>query len=813
MQREWLWAALVSAGLLAACGGSGGDEPTPAPANPGSSGLSVQMSGTAAKGLMANADVTAHAVRADGTVDSAVLASTTTDANGRYTLSFQGVQAQPYVIKVTAKAGTMHFDEVANDWKPLPAGFTLRSVFVPSGSGTVSTSMNVTPFSEMAVAAAAKAQGGLNGANVAQARSNVVQLLGFDPTAVDVKTIGAATTVEQQKLGVLLTAVSQLAHDGALGCVTGSDAEKTRCVVEALGAASSTGTLKLTQGSTDVSAALARAARAVLASPQLNPGGKVPDVVLANVLAKLNCSGSSCAPADAGTVPPANPTGPAIAAAKQLFNSLRSDWRELFASGNATNPSAFEVQASRFEESMRGVQAPVEMLVKDAGVILMGIDLYNDFKAGRTTQPWRGRAAGAFVDNFASGYYGYYSPSAGYNAVSCQLTQDSAGATVASTAANANFISCRASYYVGPSSFTPSYAYADFAHGFTLTPASTAGQFAYQSRSRYRPLGAPSSTTMPGTALYGGNVSTTADAQGRVTGFSITGELPGAFASGGTTLVNTSHRWNLSGTRSLASTQAVTDSLSGEVVARNADGSTQSTLQIKSGSVTQLPVARDAADNIVAPGSSAAVAAAGTEVGAATLNVVWATPGAEFEGRVAATEPAWDKSQTLLAPTRLEIAGALRTVNGASKTEFFAGSFTLGLAGLAAYDQRQPHGADNFVTLTGSLQGKATAPSRPQLELGVATSVQSHLRVPSVVVVDYRSVVNGKPKLAVSVSASRNDAGALVLNLSEATAGLAMSVTENDATADLKLNNGSVIGRLERNGRMTYVDGSFESLY
>ena len=122
-------------------------------------------------------------------------------------------------------------------------------------------------------------------------------------------------------------------------------------------------------------------------------------------------------------------------------------------------------------------------------------------------------------------------------------------------------------------------------------------------------------------------------------------------------------------------------------------------------------------------------------------------------------------------------------------------------------------GADNFVTLTGSLQGKATAQSRPQLELGVATSVQSHLRVPSVVVVDYRSVVNGKPKLAVSVSASRNDAGALVLNLSEATAGLAMSVTENDATADLKLNNGSVIGRLERNGRMTYVDGSFESLY
>ena len=114
MQQRALWAAMLSAGLLAACGGGGDESPTTTtPPVTSTDSASVSLSGTAAKGLMANADVTAHAVHADGTVATAALAATTTDAQGRYTLSFSATKGQPHVVKVTANANTTHLDEVS----------------------------------------------------------------------------------------------------------------------------------------------------------------------------------------------------------------------------------------------------------------------------------------------------------------------------------------------------------------------------------------------------------------------------------------------------------------------------------------------------------------------------------------------------------------------------------------------------------------------------------------------------------------------------------------------------------------------------
>lgn len=816
MQRRWLWIAMASAGLLSACGGSGGGDSTAETGGPGPlpvSQVSVAMSGTAAKGLMANADVTAHAINADGTVSSEVLARATTDAQGRYSLSFQGTQAQPYVIKVTANGNTTHLDEVTG-LQPLPEGFSMRSVFVPNSTGTVTTSISITPFSEMVVAAAVKA-GGLSGDNVTKARTTVQDLLGFDPTTVDVKSTGdAAATPEQQKLAILLTAVSQMAKDGTLGCGSkGSGGQVAQCVVQELANAASTTTLSLGT----VSGTLASAVATVLRDDTLR--GQVAPTLLTALQSNLGCTDASCVPVAPTT--PSTPTDvvtPAITAAKGLFDNVRSDWRELFGSGRITDPTAaFQTQASKFEQSMRGVQAPVEMVTKDLGVLLMGIDLFNDYKAGRTNVPTRGRASGGFTnDTFMS---------SGYNAVGCTLVQDANGTTTATSAANANFISCRASYYTGPS-YAPGatvQTLLDWAHGFTLTPsATTVGTFTYSSRARYRPvapgmngqvLNAGPSVTLPGTQHYDGAITTTTDSSDHVTGFTATGDLPGAFSMEGTTLVSKSHSWNLSGTRSIAAANNSTSSLSGTVVAKNGDDSTQSTLQIKSASLTEIPVARDALDRIVHPDSPAAVASAGGEIATGAFNVVWATPGAEFEGSVAASESSWDKSFTLHAPTKVEIAGALRTVDGSAKSEFFSGKLTLSAAGLAQYDARLPDASDNFVTVSASLQGMATAPNRPQLELTAATSMKTSEKEPSLVTVAYRSLVNGTPKMAVNMTASRNAAGAAVLSLSEAASNLSMTVTEGDNSADLLLGGNTVIGKLDRRGVMTYADGSFESLY
>lgn len=805
MQRRWLWIAMASAGLLSACGGGGGGDSTAETGGPGPvPQVNVSMSGTAAKGLMANADVTAHAINADGTVATEALARTTTDAQGHYTLSFKAAQVQPYVIKVTANDKTTHLDEVTGVAQPLPAGFVLRSLFVPTGTGDVTTSVSVTPFSEMAVAAAAKASGGLSNANVAQARANVAQLLGFDPATVEPKSLkDDKATPDQQRLAVMLSAVSQLAHDGALGCDSGAAAAKTQCVVDKLNQAASTSTLELKVGSVNVSGALAAAATTVLANPQINVA-KVSDVVVANVMSKLACTGSNCTPAAANTPLPSDTTGPAIAAANSLFTNIRSDWRELFASGSPTDPSAFEAQASKFEQSMRSVQAPVEMVGKDLGVLLMGVDLYNDFKAGRSAAPVRARAAGAFVvDNYAS---------SNYNAVSCQLTQDRSGSLVATAPANANFISCRASYYVSPvpGSSVPT----DWAHGFTLEPsAMEAGKFAYTTRARYRSFNAPSSTTMPGTSLYSGNLSTTADSQGHVTAFSVAGDLPGAFAMGGNTLVSTFNSWSLSGSRAISGANASTSTLSGQVMAKGEGGSVLGTLTINSASLTEVPVSRDASGNIVAPGSATAVATAGGEISGGAFDVLWTTPSAEFQGKLALTEAGWDKSQTLLAPTKLEISGALRTVDSGTKTEFFAGKLTLSASGLAQYDDRLPSSSNNYVSIDATLQGAVTAPNRPQLELTVGTSMKTSEKKPALVTVAYRSLVNGTPKTAVNLTASRNAAGVVVLSLNEAASNLSMSVTEGAATADLLVGGSTVVGRLTtKDYLLTFVDGSFVSL-
>ena len=134
--RKTLFVAMASAGLLSACGGGGGsDAATPVTPTPSSTSATVALSGTAAKGLMANADVGVYAVNADGSVAATPLQTTTTDAQGKYSLSFTGTKDQPYVVRVSANANTTHADEVTGTAQPLPVGFQMRSLVVPTATG------------------------------------------------------------------------------------------------------------------------------------------------------------------------------------------------------------------------------------------------------------------------------------------------------------------------------------------------------------------------------------------------------------------------------------------------------------------------------------------------------------------------------------------------------------------------------------------------------------------------------------------------------------------------------------------------------
>lgn len=795
MKIRALWTAMAAAGLLTACGGGGGDGATaPTPT------ASVSLSGVAAKGLMANARVEAIAVRDDGTLGD-VLASGSTDANGQYTLGFTATRGKPYVIRVTAQAGTTHRDEVTGTDQPLPEGFAMRALFVPVGTGTVTTSASITPFSELAAAAAASASGGITAANAAQAVSTVEQLLGFDPTkVVPTTTADTNASLDQQKLAVLLAAVSKLADDGALGCAGAASAgEKTECVVEALAAGASTTTKKLESGSTDISAALSSAVTTVLADPEL--AGSVDGSFLTEVQQNLACT-TDCAAA-AVTVPGDPTVANAIAAAKALLTQLRSDWATMFARGGVieTSTSTANSEAFKFRQAMSGIQVPAQVMVQDLGALLMGIDLYNDVKAGRDSALSRGRAEGEVPGDL----------SGTLNAVGCTLYQDSATTIAATGAGNANFIGCSANYHAGPVNGVPT----RWRHGFSITPNGD-GSFGYLTRAR-RTSSQENASLSPaaGASPYAGTVTTTLDGAGSIVAFSAAGDLAAAFTGANDSLANDHHSWEISGTRTIAGFKQETSTLSGAIRSWAIDpasgqAAVAGTLSVKPGSQSQeVPVAQDGSKPTVANPATQGMPAA------LTLNLLWATAGAEFEGTLAATDSVWDAQGVALMPTKATLAGVLRNVEAGVARDFISGSFSATVSGFPAFDATLPVSATNTYTVGAQFVGSVTAPNRPKLELTLASSVKAHEDFAPQATLNYKVYANGAatPRTVIAITADRTANGDATFTLSEATSKLSLRLLPDAASADLLYDTTLKIGQLDTaTSVVTFTDNSFVSL-
>lgn len=817
--------ALMGASLLSACGG-GSDSSTTSntPVTPATT-ASVSLSGTAAKGLMANADVKVHPIAADGTVDlteDKVLARTVTGADGKYTLSFSGTKDQPYVVRVSANAGTTHLDEVTGQAQPLPLGFAMRTIVTPEATGTVTTSASITPFSEMAVAAAAKATGGVSAANAAQAVSTVTQLLGFDPIKVAATTATAATSDDEKKLAVMLTAVSQMASSGDLGCTGDDNGSKVKCVVEKLGEAASTTSIKLERSgddsSSNVSAVLGSAVNTVLAKPELV--GTISGSLLTTVAANLACT-TNCAAASTGTTPTVDITATAIAGAKLLFTQLKSDWTALFSRGGATEiaAGAANMQAFKFDQAMRDVHLPARTLVTDAGALLTGIDLFNDFKAGRTTSPNRGRAPGEVANDGMADF-------SGTTAVGCTVYQDSATSVPATSADNANFIGCSARYYVMRTLENGVSVYNEYRHGFTITPNAD-GSFGWQTRARLRRTG-PTGTVLSNAALqldangapiepFTGTVTPTLTGAS-ITAFTMVGDLAGGFGEGSNQLVNHKHTINLSGTRSISEANRfeTTSNLSGTLVAMDSAGATLSTLRVKDSVAKTQPVSRDANGNAVAPTASSAVDTWGGDLSAVTLNLVFTTANAEFEGLLSMPTSSWDKTGTELQPTEARLSGMLRNISNGTVTEFLNGSFVAKTTGFASFDAMAGHSATNSYTRQLSFVGQVTAPGRPLLELslGAEQRMDTSSGTTQSMTMQYRSIVNGTPRLVVNLTGTRDAAtGVNRLRLTEASANLSMAWQRGASSIELVHGSDRLIGSVNaRSGLVTFADGSLVSL-
>jgi hypothetical protein len=809
--------------LVVACGGGGGGGGDNGGGGTEPTSATVSLTGVAAKGLMANADVGVFAVNADGTVATTALATATTDTAGKYALTFTGTQGQPYVVEVSAKVdgSTSEADEVSGTTVALPAGFAMRALLIPATTGAIATSVNVTPFSEMAAAAAAKASGGITAANAAQAMATVKQLVGFDPTVTDVvSTSAAGATADEQKLAVLLTAVSQMANSGALGCAGTGVGQQTRCVVDALGAAASTTTLKLTgAGNTDVSTALNTAINQVLTS---DLAGNVNAATLTAVVANLGCS-TNCAVA--GTTPSNDALASGIAAAKLLFGQMKADWMNMFSGDGITSVSqgAANAQAFKFSQAVGDMRQPFNTMLQDTVTLLTGVDLYNQYTAGTRTSNTETDGIGNVPSNDPRAF-------AGLGTTGCALYTDDTTSVLASAPADAKVIGCSSYYYAERSTIPGGIRNAIYRHGMLITP-NPDGSFGWQMRARRTVNDCTPTCVRTANDSLQFDVSgqprsftgTLAQAltQGQVTTWALGGDFPAGFVSRGSTLADDHSTITLNVARTIDAASGDTTDASisaGSFISKDSSGAALATLSVKHGHIGSIAVGFDRGGNVVAPDSPNKVSS-GYILGPFEFDLTYATPGASIEGVVSASDLVWDKSKTSTIPTKESFSGTLTTIDPVSgaRTDFLTGTLSGSATGFASFDATQPLSASNTFTQALTFVGTVTAPNRPVLEVTLSGSAQptdsGFLPLPATL--QYRALVNGQPRTVVNFTASPASATNPDLtrfSFSEAASGLTAAWQDTDTQVKL-MKDTLEIGTLDLGTRViTFKDGSVMSL-
>lgn len=473
--RSLNWArTAVGAGVLAvlaACGGGGSGSSS----SGGGAPTTVAVSGVASKGLMRNALVRAFAVGSSGQPGDTVLASTRTSlTDGTYEL--RGLPpGQVVMVQVTADADTQIDDEATGSvlTGSAVAGLTLRAATVTDSSGT--TAVQVTPFSEMAVAIASSNSSGLTSSTVAAANAQVVLFLGGNDVLRERPEFDAETKAPKNAAAAALAAVSRLARDGGLGCGTAmaQPTQTTRRVVAADGPSPSEQAdavkcvvAQLSQRGTD-DASVASSLEAQRSAVTSDPGYSGPAVPPVAVQARI----------EPGTV--STTVAGYIRDAKTLVSSLRATGAAL---GNKTEPTAITRRLQTVGDAFDAAVTPLDRstwlqvvttmagsFILDSGPVL--------FSA--LTKDEQGRFDPFIELTDLDGV-------AGTEPVLCRFT-DAEFSNVVQTSAT-RFLACRVTYAVRPATLplptgvSSSVTHVAFQHNLLLTLATTGDGVAVRSR-------------------------------------------------------------------------------------------------------------------------------------------------------------------------------------------------------------------------------------------------------------------------------------------------------------------------------------------
>lgn len=200
----WQLSLIIFITLLAGCGG-GGDSSTPT--------VNGTISGTAIKGPVANAVVTALSIKADGTKGGG-LGAGQTDGKGNFSISV-GDHSGPVFIEMT---GGHYINEATGNDMNMFQGDRMTCVipFMPSSS--IMSGIQITPLTSMAQSIAQNIDGGMNETNMTKANSAVGQyfdvndILHTPPMNPLVDGAGAGANQGMMNYGMTIAAMSQYAN-------------------------------------------------------------------------------------------------------------------------------------------------------------------------------------------------------------------------------------------------------------------------------------------------------------------------------------------------------------------------------------------------------------------------------------------------------------------------------------------------------------------------------------------------------------------------------------------------------------------------
>jgi hypothetical protein len=208
--RKWIGFSLVTLILLAGCGGGGGEGSTSSNTSPEASRSGV-ISGTATKGPVSGATVTAFSMNTNGT-KGAQIGSAQTDGEGNFSISV-GNHSGPVMLQMS---GGSYMDEATGSNMNMFTGDVMTCA-IPAMSGSTINGVQITPLTSMAQSMAQNMSGGMNQTNMTMANNAVGKYFGvsdiltthpMDPT---VNGPGASATQDRRNYGMTIAGMSQYA--------------------------------------------------------------------------------------------------------------------------------------------------------------------------------------------------------------------------------------------------------------------------------------------------------------------------------------------------------------------------------------------------------------------------------------------------------------------------------------------------------------------------------------------------------------------------------------------------------------------------